>query len=32
MQWLHVMPSVDASNMRGFVYDVTTGVINEVTD
>ncbi len=31
MQRLLVTPFVDASHMRGFVYDVTTGKINEVT-
>lgn len=31
MQRLVVTPFVDATNMRGFVYDVTTGAINEVT-
>lgn len=30
MQRLLVTPFVDATNMRGFVYDVTTGSINEV--
>jgi carbonic anhydrase len=30
MQRLHVTPFVDATNMRGFVYNVTTGMINEV--
>jgi hypothetical protein len=31
MQRLLVTPFVDADHMRGFVYDVTTGSINEVT-
>ena len=31
MQRLLVTPFVDATYMRGFVYDVTTGAINEVT-
>lgn len=30
MQRLYITPFVDATAMRGFVYDVTTGVINEV--